>query len=156
VTKENQGIGRVVPPPVIVIALTIVGFGLQWHYALSFQNMYRPYWLAGGILLIALSGFLALWARLMLLRQKTPIVFNKPTTAIVRSGPFSFSRNPLYLSLVMLYAGIGIVADAGWFIPLLVVFVIFVWRVILREERYLEHAFGAEYMHYKRSVRRWL
>ena len=156
VKQEEPGIGRIFPPPLSVIALSLTGLGLQWHYPLLFQNDYRFYWLIAGTILIAFSGLLAFLARRIMRSQKTPISFSKPTVVIIRKGPFGHTRNPLYLSLVMLYAGVGILADSLWFAPLLIVLVFFLHRVILREEKYLEHDFGNEYLIYKRSVRRWL
>ncbi|MFH0784955.1 MAG: isoprenylcysteine carboxylmethyltransferase family protein [Pseudomonadota bacterium] len=155
--KENHCIGSVLPPPLVVIALSLMGFALQWYYPLSFQDSCRSYWvMAGGIILIAFSGLLAFLARRIMLCQKTPISFSKPTVVIIRKGPFGLTRNPLYLSLVMLYAGIGIMANSLWFAPLLIALTFFLRRVILREEKYLEHHFGSEYTNYKRTVRRWL
>ncbi|MFH2060233.1 MAG: isoprenylcysteine carboxylmethyltransferase family protein [Pseudomonadota bacterium] len=155
--KENHVIGSVLPPPLFVIALSLMGFGLQWYYPLSFQDSRRSYWvMAGGIILIAFSGLLAFWARRIMLSQKTPISFSKPTVVIICKGPFGLTRNPLYLSLVMLYAGIGILADSLWFVPLLIALIVFLRRVIFREEKYLEHHFGNEYSNYKKAVRRWL
>lgn len=154
--QKEQGIGRIIPPPLFVIALSLIGFGAQWRYPLSFQNSHRYFWLIVGIVLIVLSGLLALGARRIMQSQKTPISFNKPTVVIIRNGPFAFTRNPLYLSLAMLYAGVGIMLNSVWFAPLLLVLIFFLHRVILREERYLERNFGNEYAIYKKNVRRWL
>ncbi|MBI5557680.1 MAG: isoprenylcysteine carboxylmethyltransferase family protein [Deltaproteobacteria bacterium] len=154
--RKEQGIGRILPPPLFVIALFLLGFGIQWHYPLSFQNSYRSFWLIVGIILIAFSGLLAFLARRIMRSQKTPISFNKPTVAIIRNGPFAFTRNPLYLSLALLYSGAGIMVNSAWFAPLLIVLILFLHRVILREERYLERDFGNEYSIYKKNVRRWL
>ena len=87
----------------------------------------------------------------------TTLDVNKPVSTLVQDGPFRYSRNPGYLSLVMLYAGIAILGNALWailFLPLLVL--ITQRELIEREERYLERTFGEEYLAYKRRVRRWL
>lgn len=155
--KENQSILKgIFPPPLIVLALLIIGFGLRWYKPLSLQNSYRDYWLFIGIILIVLSGVLALLARRIMRSLGTPINFNKPTRMIVNKGAFRVTRNPLYLSLLMLYAGVGIVANSWWFVLLLPVLFLSLHRVILREEKYLEHIFGNEYVLYKNSVKRWL
>ena len=79
----------------------------------------------------------------------------KATTALITGGPYRFSRNPSYVSLSLLYVGVGIAADSIWilglFIPTLAVMH---YGVICREERYLENKFGEEYLRYKRTVRR--
>jgi len=82
---------------------------------------------------------------------------DRPALTVVRSGPFARSRNPLYLALFLLLAGIGVAAASpgilAMSVPLLVVLRL---GVIAREERYLEAKFGEEYLAYKRAVRRWL
>ena len=79
------------------------------------------------------------------------------TTAIVSDGVFSFSRNPIYLSLTMLYVGIGLLFNALWALLLLLPLIVVVQNgVIKREEKYLEQKFGDEYLRYKASVRRWV
>lgn len=154
--QKEQGIGRIIPPPLFVIALSLIGFGAQWRYPFSFQNSHRFFWLIIGIVLVVFSGLLAFGARRIMRSQKTPISFNKPTVVIIRNGPFAITRNPLYLSLAMLYAGVGIMLNSAWFAPLLLVLIFFLRRVILREEKYLERDFGNEYSIYKKNVRRWL
>ena len=155
--KEDQkSIGRIFPPPLLVMALFVIGFGLQWIYPFSFQFGFRRYWLIAGIVLIICSGVIAFKARRVMLCRKTPITFKKPTVTIINNGPFAYSRNPLYLSLVLLFTGIGIVADSIWFTLLLVVLILFLNHVILKEEIYLEQGFGREYLRYKNTVRRWI
>ena len=80
-----------------------------------------------------------------------------PTTAIVSSGPFRFSRNPLYVALNLFYVGISLVINTWWgavvWVPLLLVMH---FGVILREERYLDRKFGEPYREYRAKVRRYL
>ena len=154
--EDTKSIGKIFPPPLFVIVLSIIGFGLQWLYPFSFQFSFRPYWLTVGVILIVFSGLLAFLARKIMRGQMTPISFNKPTVIILSNGPFAYTRNPLYLSLVILYTGIGIVANSIWFTPLLIVVILFLNKVILREEKYLEQSFGKEYLRYKKTVRRWV
>ena len=90
-------------------------------------------------------------------RGDASIPTNEPTAAIVVRGPFRFSRNPIYLAMLLLQLGVGIWANSLWFFGLASLFVMFLWwGVISREERYLERKFGAEYVSYKAGVRRWL
>jgi protein-S-isoprenylcysteine O-methyltransferase Ste14 len=81
----------------------------------------------------------------------------KPATAVVTGGPFRFTRNPLYLSMTLIYGGIAAVANA---LPaaLLLPIVLRLMRrgVIEREERYLERKFGDEYIEYKVRTPRWI
>ena len=89
-------------------------------------------------------------------RAGTNVPTYRPTTALVTGGPYRYSRNPLYISLFLAYAGIGIVADNLWILALGVpLFLIMRYGVVAREERYLERKFGQAYRDYKASVRRW-
>jgi protein-S-isoprenylcysteine O-methyltransferase Ste14 len=82
---------------------------------------------------------------------------SEPTTAIVETGPFRYTRNPIYLAFTATYVGLLLLANTPW--PLLslpVVLTAISRGVIDREERYLERKFGADYLAYKTRVRRWL
>jgi protein-S-isoprenylcysteine O-methyltransferase Ste14 len=90
-------------------------------------------------------------------RAGTNVDPREPTTAIVTEGPYRFTRNPLYLCLTLVYAGISALANALWAILLLPLILAVMRRgVIEREERYLERKFGGEYLNYKERVRRWI
>ncbi len=87
----------------------------------------------------------------------TPVPGNTPTTVIVRTGPYRFGRNPIYLAFSLLHLGIAIWVNSLWLIATLIAAVALMALVVIpREERYLEGRFGAEYRDYKASVRRWL
>ena len=77
--------------------------------------------------------------------------------AIIQSGPFRISRNPVYLADTLCYVGVAILLNTAWPLLFLPVVLLVMHRgVILREERYLEQKFGDEYNSYKMRVRRWL
>lgn len=106
---------------------------------------------------LAASGLLALSASRALRRSGTPVHPDRPTTAIVKDGPFRFTRNPLYLSLMLLYGGLSVLFNSLWPLILLpLLFAAFHFGMVLREERYLERKFGEEYLGYRSRVRRWL
>jgi protein-S-isoprenylcysteine O-methyltransferase Ste14 len=87
----------------------------------------------------------------------TPVPGNKPTTAIVRTGPYRFSRNPIYLAFFALHLGLAIWVNSLWLVAMLIATVAVIAVVVVaREERYLTGRFGPEYLEYKASVRRWL
>jgi protein-S-isoprenylcysteine O-methyltransferase Ste14 len=90
-------------------------------------------------------------------RAATPFDVRKAALSLITDGPYRFSRNPVYVSLTMLYLGIGILLDNGWVLILVipVILVMDVW-VIRREERHLEAKFGEQYLRYKAVVRRWV
>jgi protein-S-isoprenylcysteine O-methyltransferase Ste14 len=88
---------------------------------------------------------------------RTPVPARKPTTTNVRTGPYRMSRNPIYLSFSLLQLGIAIWANSVWLLATLNAAVVLIHYVVIpREEQHLERKFGAQYLDYKASVRRWL
>jgi protein-S-isoprenylcysteine O-methyltransferase Ste14 len=87
----------------------------------------------------------------------TPIPGNRPTTAIVSTGPYRFSRNPIYLAFSLLQLGLALWVNSLALLIILIPAVALMWLVVIpREERYLEARFPSEYLPYKAAVRRWL
>jgi protein-S-isoprenylcysteine O-methyltransferase Ste14 len=87
----------------------------------------------------------------------TPVPAREPTTTIVRIGPYGFSRNPIYLAFSLFQLGIATWVNSVWLLVTLVGAVALMnYIVIPKEEQYLEQKFGAQYLDYKVSVRRWL
>jgi protein-S-isoprenylcysteine O-methyltransferase Ste14 len=100
---------------------------------------------------------LLLWFNTSFSRKGTAVEPWKPTTAIVTTGPYRFTRNPAYLGMALTYVGIALLSSAVWvLVPLPFVLAVIDRGVIAREERYLERKFGEEYLGYKRTVRRWV
>ena len=86
----------------------------------------------------------------------TPVPGNLPTTTIVRTGPYRFSRNPIYLAFSLFQLGIALWMNSLWLVVTLAAAVAVMSLVVIpREERYLETRFPVEYSAYKSSVRRW-
>ena len=91
------------------------------------------------------------------LRSRTSIVPIRPADALVLSGPYRFTRNPMYLSLALFTVACGILLGSWWPILLLAPTLVSIQQfVILPEERYLRRRFGAAYELYTRRVRRWV
>ncbi|MHA1945583.1 MAG: methyltransferase family protein [Candidatus Hodarchaeales archaeon] len=117
-----------------------------------------PYNLIG--LLMGVLGFaLIIWANYTLL-QKISIEEREPfhtPSALVLNGPFQFSRNPVYLSVIIIALGFAIFfGSLILFIFPPIFFIVFNRFLIRWEEKTLEEAFGEEYLNYKRHVRRWI
>jgi protein-S-isoprenylcysteine O-methyltransferase Ste14 len=80
-----------------------------------------------------------------------------PTTTIVQTGPYRFTRNPIYLGMFLGLVGLAIGFDSLWLLGTLVPFALVIrYGVVAREEAYLERKFGDVYCHYRARVRRWL
>jgi protein-S-isoprenylcysteine O-methyltransferase Ste14 len=87
----------------------------------------------------------------------TPVPGNLPTTTIVRTGPYRFSRNPIYLAFSLFQLAIAVWVNSPWLVLTLLAAVALMSLVVIpREERYLEARFPSEYSSYKAAVRRWL
>jgi protein-S-isoprenylcysteine O-methyltransferase Ste14 len=152
-SSDNAGV--LAPAPVFFIVAIVVGFVLERFVPTSLLAF--PYALAVGLFLIIVSVAFVLAAVVPLSRARTTFDARKPTTSIVTTGAFKFSRNPTYVSLALLQLGLAFVFQSVWLIVTGVVAVAFThWGVVLREERYLEGKFGEEYRRYAMRVRRWL
>ena len=146
--------GVLAPPPLIYAGFLLLG--LLLHRCYPIQLLPPRFALPLGLFTLLL-GLVALPALHAFRRADTRPEPWKATTALVTTGPYRFSRNPMYLGFTLLYVGISLWVNAAW-PPLLLPFLLGVmhYGVILREEGYLERLFGAEYRAYRQRVRRWL
>ncbi len=146
-----------IPPPVIFFALISIAFIAQWLFPLSLMFHKWSIRLIIGIPLFVLSGLIAISALIVMKKNKTAINYNNPTTKFIVEGAFRFTRNPLYLSLLLVMASIVVIANSAWhLIASILLFLLFNFGVVAREEQYLENCFGKEYIKYKNKVRRWI
>jgi protein-S-isoprenylcysteine O-methyltransferase Ste14 len=110
-----------------------------------------------GILLVLVAIVLFVSAVRTFGRAGTPVPGNQATTVIVRSGPYRFSRNPIYLAFTLLQLGLAAWVNSVSMLLMLVPAVALMALVVIpREERYLESRFPSDYLPFKRDVRRWL
>ena len=111
--------------------------------------------IAGSLILIGLTLFAA--GIRNFLQARTPVPTNEPTRALVTTGIHSWTRNPIYLGMFLLYGGIGVAARSPWILILTLPLAITIrYGVVAREEAYLERRFGTAYREYKARVRRWV
>ena len=153
--QTSSGPGIRIPPPVIYAGALALGFvhNRVWPMApLSGSSKYVI-----GCVLILVSASIMLPVLKRFRRAGTSFDVQKPASALITEGPYRFSRNPSYLSLTLLYLGIGILLNNGWVLIFVapVLLVMGLW-VVRREERHLEAEFGEEFLRYKAAVRRWL
>ena len=154
-TTASVANAGVVRPPVVVLASLLAGAVLTVAWPRPFfPDVLR---LPVGGLLVAMAGALFWYSIRQFRTAGTPVPGNKPTTAIVRTGPYRFSRNPIYLVFFALHLGLAIWVNSLWLVAMLIATVAVIAVVVVaREERYLTGRFGPEYLEYKASVRRWL
>jgi len=150
--QDNSGV--IAPPPLIYAGGLLLG--LLLNRAFPIKLLPRGVSLRLGGLFILLGVLLTRSGFRTLRNAGTEVNPTKPTTTLVVSGPYQVTRNPLYLSLTLFYAGISLLANAFMALLLLPVVLFIINRgVIDREERYLERKFGDEYLRYKMRVPRW-
>ena len=144
------------PPPFVFLGFLLIGFGAGRWIALRTIGIEPPWgWIAGAILFVA-GLATGLPAMQLFKRAGTPPPPWQPTTEIVTGGIYERTRNPMYIGMGLLYAGLAIGLDGPIALLLLpVVMLIIRYGVIAREERYLEAKFGEDYRSYKARVRRW-
>ncbi|MEM7177314.1 MAG: isoprenylcysteine carboxylmethyltransferase family protein [Pseudomonadota bacterium] len=138
-------------PPVWLVGFMALASVLGWA---------MPGWLVlvwPGRVLIGLGLLLAVWSALAFRRARTTIVPRERPAALVETGPYAISRNPIYLADLMILAGWSLghglvitclVVAAYWWVLLI--------RFVLPEEEVLRRDLGPDYMAYQRRVRRWI
>ncbi len=150
---DNAGVR--VPPPLVLLAVILTGAGLQKAWALHLTDW--PGWPVAGWASIGVGVAILVASWIQFYRAKTNILAHRPSSTLIQSGLYRFSRNPIYVSGLLLQLGIALLMKNLWILLLVPVSkLVFDRYIIAREEAYLERAFGEGYVDYTRKVRRWL
>lgn len=150
---DAEDLRVIAPPPLLFAAGLALGAALD--RALPLAAPPRIPW--AGIVLAAAGLGLILWAGATFRAAKTTVLPYGRATFLVPGGPYRFSRNPMYLGMGAIYAGLALATGGVWAYLLLPLVLVTLHRgVIAREERHLEARFGEAYLAYKARVRRWL
>ena len=142
------------PPGIPIVALILSWIlGKLWPIEVNWP----PWTHWAGWIFFTIPFLFAIWAVITFRRDHTVVHPQGQVTKIVTAGPFRYSRNPMYVTLLVTYIG----GTFAFRLPralllLLPVFLLLQFVVIIPEEKYLEPSFGEEYISYKRAVRRWL
>ena len=150
--------GLITRPPLLYLGALLIGFALERLLGFPFPAPGTDliHWIIGGALILIGLALAAAGIR-NFGRAGTPVRSIKPTRALVTTGIHGWTRNPIYLGLFLLYAGIGVAAQSPWVLILTLPLAITIrYGVVAREEAYLERRFGDAYRDYKARVRRWL
>jgi protein-S-isoprenylcysteine O-methyltransferase Ste14 len=152
-TTETAGIRF--PPPLAYLAGLLAGAVLELAFPIDGPpTAVRIAVAAAGV---AASLYLGLGATGRFQRAGTAVIPFSPTTALVTSGPYRITRNPMYVAMAFLYVAIAVGFGLIWALAVLPLVLVVIDRlVIAKEEPYLERLFGQQYLDYKRRVRRWL
>ena len=146
----------VIRPPLAWALAVMAAFALDWLMPLPFMPAAVPAgWLGGAVVVVALALFA--WAIVTITRAGSNVPTNTPTISIVDTGPYRFTRNPIYLGMMLALVGLAIAFDSAWLLVTLVPFALVIrYGVVAREEAYLERRFGEVYRRYRARVGRWL
>ncbi len=144
------------PPPIFYVTALLIGLGLQYFFPLTFLSAVWHYSIGSALALSA--GTIIPSVVIRYNKSKTPFFdVRKPAKALITDGPNRYSRNPGYLSLTLLYLGIGFILNNIWILGLSIPVILGMDLLIIRrEESHLEAVFGKEYLRYKSAVRRWI
>lgn len=143
-----------IPTPLWLIGMIVAALLVDLALQLRAIVQHQP----AGVALFVAGFALAAWARLTFKRQRAEILpWSQAHSALVMSGPFRFSRNPMYLGILVISVGAALVAGTWlmWLVPLLL-FTLDNFVIIPFEERSMERTFGDAYRAYRTRVRRWI
>jgi len=148
--------GIIFPPPLVYVIFAFIGGLLNNIFPLGL-GIEAPLnlWLAG-IFILLLAGFMIYMEVLFLLKKTNPFPW-KPANALITDGPYAWSRNPIYVAMILIHVAGAFYYNSFW--PLFTaVFTVAIMNrfIIPREEKHLEAKFGTEYINYKSRVNRWI
>lgn len=144
-------------PPTLVLMHIAGGITFNWimNFVLPFSLPHGLGWI--GLILLAAAFGITAWSKNLFETAGTNVPPNKPATAIVTTGIYQYTRNPMYLSFMLGFTGLALLAGTPYMLLALApMFFILTNYVIKPEEEYLSEKFGEEYNTYKNQVRRWL
>jgi protein-S-isoprenylcysteine O-methyltransferase Ste14 len=156
---EKDGAAVRFPPPLLPLATVLGGIGLErlWPLTAAFALPASARYWVGGILIAVSLLLLGLWPVVMFRRSGQSELPWRPTPLILEHGPYRFTRNPMYLQMLLICIGLAIILSNGWILLLTPLCARALYRfAIAPEEVYLERKFGQPYRDYKGRVRRWL
>ena len=150
---DNPGV--IAMPPLILIIFLAIGVLINLIQPLNF--IYGSARFISGIVILLISGIIVLSAQIRMKRAGTNIDVRKPSTSVVTDGIYCYTRNPMYLAMVILLIALAFLLNNLWILIVIPFFMAVIQKgVIMREEAYLERKFGSEYTEYKKRVRRWI
>ncbi|MEP7119089.1 MAG: isoprenylcysteine carboxylmethyltransferase family protein [Acidobacteriota bacterium] len=148
--------GVVIFPPVLFVLCLLAALAGHWLWPLATGVPWLPRMVVAAVAL-ASAVVLGVGGERALHGAGTNVSPRQPTTTVVTSGIYRYTRNPLYLGLLCLYTALALALDSLWpFVLWVVLLPVLSQGIVAREERYLVAKFGAAYQNYRVRVRRWI
>ena len=145
------------PPPLVYAAGFLIGWLIDRRLPVPITVGGSTGRLVGAAICAAACVAVAGAAFVTFRRARTTVIPGRPASALVTSGPYQVTRNPMYVSFAVFYIGATLLLNSWWPAMLLLPVLFVIDRFVIRhEERYLASAFPREYAEYRERVRRWL
>ncbi len=156
---DKSGAAVRIPPPVAGIATIIAGYVIgELVPILMTYELGTPgrYWIGGAIVVLA-GYFLGIWPSRLFRDTGQNVTPWSETPEIIIKGPYKFTRNPMYLMMLLVNLGFAVILSEAWIVILMPALALVLYHIAIKhEEVYLEEKFGDSYRAYKETVRRWI
>ena len=153
--NDEKGAAVKLPPPLIFLIIILATYGVHhfWPIGIGGSSVLKFI----GVVAVVLGFSVVILASRSFKHAETNIEPWKPTTRIISTGFYRYSRNPIYVAFCLVQIGLGIIFNSFWILIGFVVSAALVYYIaIKKEETYLEIKFGEDYLRYRKKVRRWL
>jgi protein-S-isoprenylcysteine O-methyltransferase Ste14 len=142
---------------VVIVGFLIASIGAKLDAHFGFAEFKSPFSTIAAYLCIAIGFFLRVWATYYFYQNQMGVISLSPQKTLITSGPYRFSRNPLYLGgNLFIYLGAALFLGSPSAIGFTLLHLPLVDLFIRREEKQIEQTFGDDWLRYKNKVRRWL
>jgi len=154
-SKNADNPGIIIHPPVFYIVATIIGLAIDYLMPLSFG--FTDITKTVSLVILALGTIVLVLGFKMFATDKQSPSVHEPTNAVYQSGIYAYSRNPIYLGVLLWMMSGALFFDKVWIMIMAFILIFFMNKVVIeKEEAYLEEKFGEDYLAYKQKVRRWI
>jgi len=145
---------KIVPPVYLLIALVLMW--LLQRYVPVYQYIQAP-WVYAGIILVFFGIVMAAVSAGMFVKADTGLEPFEEATTLVTGGFYRYTRNPMYMGMFLILFGVAVLlGSVGALLPLVLFIIIIRYNFVAGEERFMQAAFGQQYLDYKAAVRRWI
>lgn len=157
--NDKSGAAVRIPPPVAGVLTIVIGYAIgKFIPILAAYELSVPgrYWIGGAIVLVA-GIVLGIWPARLFKDTGQNVTPWSETPEIIIRGPYKFTRNPMYLMMMLVNLGFAVILSEAWIVVMMPILTLVLYHIAIKhEEVYLEDQFGDSYRAYKKSVRRWI